>query len=58
MCKENDIAVVTTASGKTYVGVYLLAPGIDYFWKPVIPGTGSNQIVDPDMSAVVIGRAL
>lgn len=53
--EEGDIAIVTTESGHRYVGVYTLATGIDYFWNPVIKGTGTNQFTDPDKSVEVIG---
>ncbi len=52
---EGDIAIVTTESGHKYVGIYTLAPGIDYFWSPIIEGTGTNQFTDPDKSFEVIG---
>lgn len=58
MFTEGDIAVVTKESGKQFVGVYTLAPGIDYYWKPVIEGTGGNALLDPDVSAEVIGRVV
>lgn len=53
---EGDIALVTQRDGTQYVGVYTLAPGIDYFWRPVIRGTGGHQLVNPDVAHEVIGR--
>lgn len=34
---EGDIGVVTTKSGYTYLAQWTLAPGIDYYWRP-LPG--------------------
>jgi hypothetical protein len=54
--EEGDIAVVRTKSGRRYVGIYTLAPGIDYFWNPVISGTAPSALNDPDVAWVVIGK--
>lgn len=54
--EPGDIAVVTTQSGHRFVATYTLAPGIDYFWLPVIEGTGRNMFTDPDVSFELIGR--
>lgn len=56
--QEGDIAVVTQKSGNKYVGVWTLARGIDYFWCPVVPGTGGNQLVDPDVSFEIVGHMI
>ncbi len=53
--EEGDIAVVTTRSGKKYVGIYTHAPGIDYFWAPAIPGTAPNAMTDPDIAFEYLG---
>lgn len=56
---EGDIAVVTTRSGVKYVATYTLAPGIDYFWNPVISPKGFlGSLIDPDESYVIIGTSL
>lgn len=52
------LAIVTTQSGKRFVGEWCLATGIDYFWRAVIPGTAPNMLVDPDISWVVIGHSV
>jgi hypothetical protein len=56
--EEGDIAIVTTKSGRRFVAVWTLAPGIDYFWHPVIHGTAPSALKDPDVGFVVIGTAL
>jgi hypothetical protein len=56
--EEGDIAVVTTKKGKKFVGIYTSAPGIDYFWHPVIEGTGGNMLTDSEVKIEVIGRAV
>lgn len=58
--EEGDIAIVTTRSGYRYVGVYTLAPGIDYFWASAIKDDhkANNQLVDPDESFEVIGKSI
>ena len=53
--QEGDIAIVTTKSGKQYVGVWTLAPGIDYFWRRLVPKPKINSLVDPDVDFEVIG---
>ena len=50
-----DIAVVTTQSGKQYVGVWTLAPGIDYFWRRLVSKPKINSLVDPDVSFEITG---
>ncbi len=51
-----SIALVTKKSGYQYVGIWSLAPGIDYYWSPVVPATrGLHHITDPDVSFDVIG---
>lgn len=54
--EEGDIAIVTTVKGRQYVGVYTLAPGIDYFWNAVVKGTAPNPLIDPEYTYEVIGR--
>jgi hypothetical protein len=55
--QEGDIALVTTRSGKQYVGVWTLAPGIDYFWSRVTNKPKINSLIDPDVSYEIIGHA-
>lgn len=57
--EEGDIAIVTTKSGYQYVGVYTYAPGIDYYWRPLIKhdNSANNQLVDPDDKIEYIGVA-
>jgi hypothetical protein len=50
-----DIAIVTTKSTKQFVAVWTYATGIDYFWRPVISGTGTNVLVDPEVGFELIG---
>jgi hypothetical protein len=51
-----DIAIVTTKSGKQYVGVWSLAPGIEYFWCRVVRKPKINSLIDPDVDFEVIGH--
>lgn len=56
--EEGDIAIVTTKKGRRFVAKYTLAPGIDYYWNPVLGREGLESIfVDPEVDVEVIGRS-
>lgn len=49
--EEGDEAIVTTRSGHTFKARFTLAPGIDYFWNPVVESVQTNYLADPIMTA-------
>lgn len=49
--KPGDVAMVTTRSGREYVGVYTYAPGIDYFWRHLDGAERGTGLTDPDIDA-------
>lgn len=53
---EGDMAIVTQKDGSRYMGVYTLAPGIDYYWRSIFPDDGYDQLVNPDVSAEIVGH--
>jgi hypothetical protein len=52
---EGDIAIVTKSNGRQYVGIWTLAPGIDWFWREV-PDAIGDALWNHDVSYKVIGR--
>lgn len=56
--REGDLAIVTTESGRRFAAIYTLAPGIDYFWASVVPGTAPSMLVDPDVSFEILGNVI